>query len=81
MPLLNENQLISIVESIVDSYGSRLTNNEVTEVIGLILEDIPGFEAIDSQSLDQVIDDLRRRYYDSVCQNTGNPETQGPKEI
>ena len=75
MSLLSENQLISIVGLIVDGYGCRLTTDEVTEVIGLILEDMPGLEAIDSQSLNQVIDDLRRRYYVPICQNTGKPET------
>ena len=38
MPLLTENQLTDIVDMIVDDYGSRLTGGEVSEVIGLILE-------------------------------------------
>jgi hypothetical protein len=44
MPLLTENQLTDIVDMIVDDYGSRLTGGEVSEVIGLILENISGFE-------------------------------------
>ncbi len=44
MPLLTENQLNDIVDMIVDDYGSRLTGGEVSEVIGLILENISGFE-------------------------------------
>ncbi len=43
MPLLTENQLTDIVDMIVDEYGSRLTGGEVSEVIGLILENISGF--------------------------------------
>jgi hypothetical protein len=44
MPLLTENQLTDIVDMIVDDYGTRLTGGEVSEVIGLILENISGFE-------------------------------------
>jgi hypothetical protein len=45
MPLLTENQLTDIVDMIVDDYGSRLTGGEVSEVIGLILENISGLES------------------------------------
>jgi hypothetical protein len=38
MPLLTEIQLTDIVDIIVDDYGSRLTGGEVSEVIGLFLE-------------------------------------------
>ncbi len=38
MSLLTENQLTDIVDMIVDDYGSRLTGGEVSDVIGLILE-------------------------------------------
>ena len=58
MPLLSENQLTDIVDMIVDDYGSRLTGGEVSEVIGLILENISGFETVDSQTLTQVINEI-----------------------
>jgi hypothetical protein len=51
MSLLTENQLTDIVDMIVDDYGSRLIGSEVSEVIGLILENISGFETVDSQAL------------------------------
>ncbi len=44
MSLLTENQLTDIVDMIMDDYGSRLTGGEVSDVIGLILEYIFGFE-------------------------------------
>jgi hypothetical protein len=44
MPLLTENQLTDIVDMIVDDYGSRVTGGEVAEVIGLILDNVSGFE-------------------------------------
>jgi hypothetical protein len=66
MSLLTENQLADIVDMIVDDYGSRLTGGEVSEVIGLILENISGFETGDSNTLTQVINEIRKRYDESV---------------
>lgn len=58
MSLLTEDQLNNIVMMIVDDYGSRLTSGEVSEVIGLILENISGFETVDSQTLTQTINEI-----------------------
>jgi len=76
MPLLNENQLTDIVDMIVDDYRSRLTGGEVSEITGLILENIPGFETVDSNILTQVINaienlhdyryDVRSRTYSGL---------------
>ncbi len=66
MPLLTENQLTDIVDMIVDDYGSRLTGGEVSEIAALILENISGFETVDSQTLTQTINEIRKRYNDSV---------------
>jgi len=59
MPLLTGNQLTDIVDMIVDDYGFRLTSGEVSEVIGLILENISGFETVDSRTLTQAINEIR----------------------
>ncbi len=55
MSILTENQLTDIVDMFVDDYGSRLTGGEASEVIGLILENISGFETVDSQTLTQLL--------------------------
>ena len=75
MPLLTENQLTDIVDMIVDDYGSRLTGDEVSEVIGLILENISSFETVDSQTLTQIINEIRKRYDESVEQHSQNAKT------
>ncbi len=75
MPLLTENQLTDIVDMIVDDYGSRLTGGEVSEVIGLILENISGFETVDSQALAKTINEIRRLYNESVKQHSENAKT------
>jgi len=58
MSLLTEHQLTDIVDTIVDDYGSRLTGGEVSEVIGLILENISGFETVDSKTLTQTMEEM-----------------------
>jgi hypothetical protein len=51
MPLFTENQLTGIVAMIMDDYGFHLKGDGVSEVIGLVLENISGFEPVDSQIL------------------------------
>ncbi len=75
MSLRNENQLTDIVDMIVDDYGSRLTGGEVSEVISLILENISGFETVESQILTQTINEIRKRYDESVKQHSENAKT------
>jgi len=75
MPLLTENQLTDFVDMIVDDYGSRLIGGEVSEVICLILENISGFETVDSQALTQTINEIRKRYDESVEQHSENAKT------
>ena len=75
MPLLTEDQLHNIVDMIVDDYGSRLTGGEVSEIAALILENISGFETVDSQALTQTINEIRKRYYESVCKNSKTQES------
>lgn len=75
MPLLTEDQLNDIVMMIVDDYGSRLTGGEVSEITGLILENISGFETVDSNTFTQVINEIRTRYNESVCKNSKTQES------
>jgi hypothetical protein len=75
MSLLTENQRTDIVDMIVDDYGSRLTGGELSEVIGLILENISGFETVDSQAFTQTINEIRKRYDESVEQHSEKSKT------
>ncbi len=70
-----QDQLNDIVDMIVDDYGSRLTGGEVSEIAGLILENISGLETADSNTFTQVINEIRKRYYESVKQRSENAET------
>lgn len=75
MSLLTEDQLNDIVKMIVDDYGSRLTGGEVFEIAGLILENISGFETIDSNTLTQTINEIGKRYDESIRKNSENSKT------
>ncbi len=68
---LTKDQLNEIVNLIIDSYGPRLSCDELSEKIGLILENIAGFDTADPQSLMQTISDIRRQYY-AIVQKTSN---------
>ena len=80
MALLTEDQLNDIVTLIVDDYGSRLTGGEVSEITGLILENVSGFETVDSDTLTHVINEIRKLYDESVGKNSGIPKTQESPE-
>ncbi len=80
MSQLTEKQLNDIVDMIVDDYGSRLIGGEVSEIAGLILENVSGFESADSQIFTQVINEIRTHYYESICKNPENPKTQESPE-
>jgi hypothetical protein len=69
---LTNEQRNEIVNVIIDHYGSRLSGCELVEVIGLILENIAGFDIADSQSLIQTIRDIRSQYDHQIEQKTGN---------
>ena len=75
MPLLTENQLADIVDMFVDDYGSRLAGSEISEIAALILENICGFETVDSQALTQTVNEIRKRYDESVEQHSEKPKT------
>lgn len=69
---LTNEQLNEIVTLIIDFYGPRLSCDELSEIIGLILENIAGFDTADPQSLMQTISDIRSQYDDQIVQKTSN---------
>ena len=75
MSAFTEDQRNNIVNMIIDSYGSRLSGSELSEVIGLILEDISGCESADSESLTDMINHIRNLYYESTSQTSSHSES------
>jgi hypothetical protein len=69
MSLLTTDQIQDLVLSIVETCGPCLNDDELTEHIALLLENIAGFETASSRSVDRIINDVRRRYHDTVNQH------------
>jgi hypothetical protein len=61
--LLTQEQIILLSEYVADAYGSDLSEEELVESILVVLEDIPGFESVSSQSVQCVINQIRNQYY------------------
>jgi hypothetical protein len=64
--LLTDDQLNDIATAIAEDYGFELTEDEVCEMAGLVLEDIPGLESLCSAHLECLIKDIAGKYYDSA---------------
>jgi len=75
MPYLSNDQLKQLADQIIDDFGSELINGELLEVIGLMLENIAGFETVDSQSLTDMINHIRNLYYESTGKTSSNFKT------
>ena len=69
---LTNAQRNEIVDLIIDLYGTQLSCDEVLEFIGLILENIAGFDTADPQSLMQTISEIRSQYDHRIEQKTRN---------
>ena len=65
---LTDDQLHEVSIIILDLYGIGLPKDELEDSIALVLEDVPGFELVSTQTIQRVIDQVRR-YYDDAYQN------------
>ena len=65
MSLLTTNQIHDLAVIVLEEYGPRLCDDELTEQIGLLLEDIAGFEMASEHVVRQVINEVRRHYHDA----------------
>ena len=65
---LTDDQLHDLVIIIRDQFGIGLPTDELEESISLVLEDVPGFELVSTQTIQRVINQVRR-YYDDADQN------------
>lgn len=65
---LSDRQKQDIIEMILESNGCHLSEDEVSELICCCLDNVAGFETVDSQTLTQCVEDIRKLYYESVEQ-------------
>ena len=72
MSLLTTNQIHDLAVIVLEECGPCLCDDELTEQIALLLEDIAGFEMASEQVVRQVINEVRRHYHDTSSQYEAN---------
>ena len=70
MHTITDQQINELASMLVEDFGSSLSDDQLTENIYLMLENVAGFEQqiVDSDGqVDQIIQRIRRRYHDQTC--------------
>lgn len=65
MNILTDKQLHELAVIVLDSHGPCLPESELTEQIGLLLEDISGLELASDEVIDQIIHQVKSYYHDA----------------
>ena len=68
---LSDDQLDQLVRFLIDEFGVGLSGDELDESIGLVMENIPGFELVSTQTIHQWVNQIRSRYEHQI-RNHGN---------
>ena len=78
MSLLSEQQINDLASIVIDECGSRLTDDQLTEHIYLLLENIAGCEqchSMNDEIVDRVFHEIKRQYNESTNKENRDPET------
>jgi hypothetical protein len=59
---LTTEQVQQLAVIVIETFGSNLTGDELTDRIAGVLEDIPGFDLTSEQTVSEVIDEIRNHY-------------------
>ena len=68
---LSDDQLDELVRFLIDEFGVGLSGDELDESIGLVMENIPGFELVSTQKIHRLVNQIRSRYEYQI-RNHGN---------
>jgi len=63
---LSDDQLDQLVRFLIDEFGIGLSGDELDESIGLVMENIPGFELVSTQTVHRLVNQIRSRYDDET---------------
>lgn len=74
---LTTEQVHDLATIIIETFGSDLTGDDLTDRIAGVLEDVPGFDTASEQTVSEVIDAIRT-YYGAM---TMNDETNNTTEM
>jgi len=66
MSLLTRNQIHDLAVIVLEERGSCLSDDELTDEIALLLEDISGFETVSDESVREVVNQARSHYH-AIC--------------
>jgi len=66
MSLLTTVQIEDLASIVLEECGSCLSDDELTDEIALLLEDIAGFETVPEDAVRDVINQARSHYHD-IC--------------
>ena len=66
MALLTQDQIQDLAVIVLEECGSCLSDDELTDEIALLLEDIAGFETASKKLVRQMINQARSHYHD-IC--------------
>ena len=61
---LSEDQICELVKYIIEEFGSGLSQEELDESIGVVMENIPGLELASTREIRQLTKSIRRQYDD-----------------
>ena len=54
------------VKDIIEEFGSGLSQEELDESIGVVMENVPGLETESTQEIQRLIESIRRKYDDEI---------------
>ena len=74
---LTTEQLHALTVVVLETFGSDLTRDELTDRIAGVLEDVPGFDTASEHEVSRVIDEIRNHYGEL----TMNDETDNMVEM
>lgn len=63
---LSVDQIEELVRYIIDEFGSGLSQEELDESIGVVMENVPGIELESTQEIQQLVESIRRKYNDEI---------------
>jgi hypothetical protein len=76
MSLLTTNQIRDLAVIVLGEWGPCLNDDELTEQVAMLLEDISGFETTPEQVVRRVINQVRSHYHVASSQDTDHRNFQ-----
>ena len=66
MALLTKDQVHDLAVIVLEECGPCLSDDELTDQIALLLEDIAGFETASPRTVRRIVNEVRRHYHDAI---------------